>query len=95
MARDTYDAFEPRERGRFGDNESVRSNADVKSNLCDLDLILRQDRPLSIMVSRTDANGEKWVALPKSQIEFEYTNKAKGQVRVTLPEWLATRVKLI
>jgi len=101
--RDAFDAFQPRERGRFGDNESdsVRGNASVRSNLCDLDLILHNDNPSkkAIAVSlRGDTPSAQWAWLPRSMIEFEKTGvgvNGSALVRVTLPESLAKEKGLI
>jgi hypothetical protein len=87
--RDTFDAFAPRERGRFGDKERQRSGPRVTGAADLLDLTLRRgkDNPLSITVADPDKPGGKWISLPKSQIE--YVDKGHGIVVVTLPEWLA------
>lgn len=91
--RDTFDLFTPRERGRFGDNESsdTRVNAGVKSDLVDLDLSYCGQTEKALGVK--NAAVVKWIWLPKSMIQFEMTGK--GTVRVTLPEWLAKREGLI
>ena len=101
MSRNTFDMFTPPDRGRFGDNESVRGNDSVRSNLCDLDLILHNDNPSkqAIAVSlRGDTPFEQWVWLPRSLIEYEKTgigvNKS-ALVRVTLPEPVAKQKGLI
>lgn len=93
MTKDTYDMFDEgkRERGRFGDNESAaKPNAEFKSDLIDVDLSYSGQTPLAIRVK--DA-GKDWFYLPKSEIEFEMTGI--GQVRVTLPRWLAREKGLI
>lgn len=94
MIRDIYDAFHRNEdRGRFGDNESerVRGNDSVRSDLVEIVVLLRMEKPLAIAVSETD--GVKWRWLPKSQIEYEPIGK--GFVKVTLPQWLAQQKELI
>lgn len=93
--RDTYDRFQPRERGMFGENEYRREEV-TKSNLCDLDLILHNDNPAkkAIAVSldiRTPF--PKWSWLPRSLIEYERTGA--NTVRVTLPEGTAKEKRLI
>jgi hypothetical protein len=97
MGRDTFDMFEPPERGRFGDNEQHRPGRGPKvngaSDLIDLTLTLREERPVSIAVSDPAKPGTKWTWLPKSQIEFEHG--ASGMVVVTMPEWLAKDKQLI
>lgn len=104
--RDTYDLFRSKDRGRFGENECgnddpIRGNDSVRSNLCDLDLILHNDNPnkQAIAVSlRGDTPFAQWVWLPRSIIEYEKTgigvNKS-ALVRVTLPEPLANQKGLI
>jgi hypothetical protein len=89
MTRDTFDNFTPPDRGRFGENESesVRGNDSVRSNLCDLTLELKEERPLSIAVVDPAKPGMKWAWLPKSQIEFE--KKGPSVVEVAMPQWLA------
>lgn len=95
MIRDTFDAFQSPERGRFGDNESssIRGNDSVRSDLVDLTLILRSDKPLAIAVSDPASSKSAWIWLPKSKIEF--VPKGKGRVEVTLPSWLAKEKGLI
>lgn len=57
-----------------------------KARLHDLTLQLHHQTPDAILVSDDgDRDKAKW--LPKSQIE--YTEKEKGIVEVTMPEWLA------
>ncbi len=74
MTRDPFDQFQQPDRGLFGDNEqaSPRSNRQRVTNasdLIDLTLQLRQDRPLSLMVSDPSAGANaKWISLPKSLI---------------------------
>lgn len=99
--RDTFDMFQREDRGRFGDNESVRGNDSVRSNLCDLDLILHNDNPdkKAIAVSlRGDTPFSQWVWLPRSLIEYEKTGigvNGSALVRVTLPEYIAKEKGLI
>ena len=92
-SRDTFDMFTPPDRGRFGDNESVRGNDSVRSDLVDVTLILRDERPLAIAVSQMQGAGAKWIWLPKSKIEFE--RKANNVVVVTLPGWMAKEKGLV
>lgn len=89
MIRDTADMFEALDRGCFGDNESqsIRGNDSVRSNLVDVLVMLRDERPLAIAVTQMQGAGAKWIWLPKSKIEFE--KRSGGVVEVTLPEWLA------
>lgn len=87
MTRDTFDMFQAPDRGRFGENESasIRGNDSVRSDLVDLALVFRDERPLAIAVS--EFGRLKWIWLPKSKIEFEKTSATT--VNVTLPGWLA------
>lgn len=94
-SRDTYDRFQPRERGMFGENEYRREEV-TKSNLVDIDVFLHNDNPSkkAIAVSldiRTPF--AKWAWLPRSLIEYERTGA--NQVRVTLPERAAKEKGLI
>lgn len=74
MTRDTFDAFTPPERGRFGDNESrPRSGKGPRvtgaSDLLDLTLVLHHQTEKALLVS-ADGNEKRAAWLPKSQIEF-------------------------
>lgn len=78
--RDTFDMFDREDRGRFGDNESVRGNDDVRSNLIDLSLALHVETPAkgshnqgAILVS-DNGDETRAVWIPKSQCEFERKN---------------------
>lgn len=92
---DTFDRFQPSERGRFGDNE-IRRGEVRKSDLVDIDMALHVDRPAAVLVSlHGDRTAAVW--LPKSQIEVLMngpieTKKhgvAAQPCTVTLPQWLA------
>ena len=96
MSRDTFDMFAPPERGRFGDNESVRGNESGRSDLIDCAMVLHVERPMAALVSRAgDIASALW--LPKSQIELILTGpperKRNGRTvqpcTVTMPAWLA------
>ena len=95
--------FQPRERGRFGDNESdaIRGNDSVRSNLVDLDLILHNDNPVKKAIavsSRGDTPFEEWIWLARALIEYEARGRdADGSrmVRVTLPKGLAKQKGLV
>lgn len=101
MSRDSFDIFSPRDRGRFGDNESADDSRVVKSDLVDLDLLLHNDNPSkkAIAVSLNAATPfERWTWLPRSLIEVERTGEGVGRcpsIRVTLPEKLAKEKGLI
>jgi hypothetical protein len=80
-------------RGRFGDDE-VRGNDSVRSDLVDLTLQLRCERPSSIAVSDpAKPRAAPWTWLPRSQIEIE--KKSASVVVVTVPKWLAREKGLI
>jgi hypothetical protein len=98
--KDAFDRFQQPDRGRFGDNELASSSPtkDARSDLVNLDLILKNDRPRTKAIAVTrDGNSDDWIWLPRSQIEVE----AKGlgseghRVRVTMPRWLAKEKGLI
>lgn len=103
---DSFDRFQPPDRGRFGDNETSMTALERQrgrgprvtgaSDLCDLDLYLHNDNPSkkAIAVSLDPKTVfERWQWLPRSLIEYEAT--APGQVRVTMPEKLALEKGLI
>jgi hypothetical protein len=100
MPRDTLDMFNDGEhqRGRFGEDEEQHrpgrgQRVTGASDLIDLTLELKQDRPLSIGVVDPAKPGTKLVFLPKSQIEF--VAKGGGVVEVAMPSWLAKDKGLI
>ncbi len=93
--QDAFDRFQPRDRGRFGDNEladSIRGNDSVRSNLVDVNLLLRAQTPKAICVAKTPDGTETW--LPKSQVEF-VQHGGRDEIEVTLPKWLAKDKGLI
>lgn len=102
---DSFDRFAPRQRGRFGDDEFRRRNGGFVNDdyprrnqvervrMFECDMILRQDRPTSIMVSEEEGARAKWIALPKSQIQYEMSSTT--MVHITMPEWLAKEKGLI
>jgi hypothetical protein len=93
MSRDAYDMFKSPDRGRFGENEEQHRpgrgpRVTGASDLVDLTLTVRADRPKSVAVTDDTKVGAKWVWLPKSQIEI--VGLAAGNtVQITMPEWLA------
>lgn len=64
-----------------------------KNELTDVTVQLHHETHRAILVS-DDGDSEKAVWLPKSQCEFEQTDKP-GIVTVTLPVWLAKERRLI
>lgn len=101
MTRDTFDAFAPRDRGRFGENELRDDNTRVtKSNLVDLDLILHNDNPSKKAIAVSTHIGTpfaQWKWLPRSVIEYVRTGSVRNVVtiKVTLPEHMAKEKGLI
>lgn len=63
-----------------------------RSNLVDLTLIWCHETDLAIAVSEDD--GETWIWLPKSMIEYE-RDEDKGEVTITLPDKLAVEKGLV
>jgi hypothetical protein len=102
MVSDTFDKFQTKDRGLFGDNETeqVRPGRGPRvtgaSDLHDLTLILKAQTAKAIGVidpAKPELNNGQPIWLPKSQVEFEH-GKA-GTVVVTIPEWLAKDKGLI
>ena len=104
MSSRRSDLFEPtderfkrgeRERGRFGDNETIRGNDSVRSNLVDLKAYFVRSTEKGIGIARSDRAGPT-IWLPKSQIEIEPREPKGGAlIEVTLPSWLAREKGLI
>lgn len=93
MTRDLVDTFNRNaDRGRFGDQE-IRGNDSVRSDLIDLMLVLRLEKPKSIAVTLVEGDDVKWIWLPKVLIEFEI--KGPRLVNVTLSGRLAKEKGLI
>jgi hypothetical protein len=100
MTRDTFDHFQLRDRGLFGDNERRSDDRVERVNLCDLDLFCHNDNPSkqAIAVSTDMATPfDRWIWLPRSLIEYERTGAVRNvtTVRVTLPEKLAKEKGLV
>lgn len=109
MSGDTFDRFQPRDRGRFGDNERAPAGGRVSgaSDLHDVDVAFHHKTDRAILVS-IDGNAARAVWLPKSQVEFELvagryvdgTNRDGfacqfALARVTLPERLGKEKRLL
>lgn len=97
---DTFDRFQQRDRGRFGDNEHAPSSPsptrEARSNLCDLDVHLHHDKPEKKAIAVSLASNtpfERWIWLPRSMIEYELTGLKS--CRVTLPESFAQEKGLV
>lgn len=103
MTGDTFDKFQPPDRGRFGDNELAPAARGPRvtgaSNLKDLTLKLHHKTGAAVLVS-DGQNGHKPVWLPLSRIEIEDTGRIERiwnddyrhqapVIIVTLPEPLA------
>lgn len=99
MMHDSYDMFAPQDRGRFGENEQqVRPGRGPKvtgaSDLVDLTLVIRDERPKAIAVTDDAKPGCKWIWLPKSQVEI-VAQGVGGVCQITMPEWLAKEKGLV
>lgn len=106
MTRDTFDMFQDKDRGRFGDNELAssrdRQRVNGASDLVDLTLCLHVQTPKAIRVS-SDGDDARAQWLPKSQCEFGLIGKRRRSkqgiaveiVIVTCPEHLAKEKGLI
>lgn len=97
MTGDSFDRFQPQQRGRFGDNE-YRSEQPERlkggAKLHDLTLTLRNDKkPLAIAVTDPARRGSEWIWLPRSQIEIQSVTGTA--IVVTVPEWLAKEKGLV
>lgn len=98
MSRDLYDAFKPKDRGMFGENEcgndSDSPTKAARSNLVDLKLPYRNETERAVGVTDpARENSQEIIWLPKSQIEFQ--KLSPFFVEVTLPRWLAKEKGLI
>lgn len=95
------DMFTPRERGRFGDNESADNRGRAPrvtgaSDLIDLTVYLMMDKPEKKAIAiRDPAKGATapWVWVPRSMVE--YVTAEPGLILLTLPQWLAKDKGLI
>lgn len=88
--RDTFDRFQPRERGRFGDNES--DDRVERVELVRRNLVWRMDKGGATAFSREAGSGQQWIWLPRSQIRINEVSR--GPVpwcEVFLPRWLAEK----
>jgi hypothetical protein len=106
---DTFDRFQPPERGRFGDNEMAQPRSGPRvtgaSDLKDLELHQHAKTAKAVLVS-DGKHGSKPQWLPLSEVEIVDTGRS-GKiwnddrrswapiVIVTLPEWLAREKRLI
>ncbi len=98
---DTFDRFQPRERGRFGDNEMAPprgGRVTGASDLVDVTLIylctLRSGKAMGFGHDRKHVGPP--IYLPLSQIECEPKPTMNGQaIAVTLPQWMAKQKGLI
>lgn len=109
MIRDTFDAMQAPERGRFGDDESAqayRPRVNGASDLVDLSVALHAETDRAVLVSPNgDESRAAW--LPKSWLEIErrqsrFAGRRKNGrsaelpcIVITLPEWRAREKSLI
>jgi hypothetical protein len=107
---DTFDRFQPPDRGRFGDNEMAREPSRQPrftgaSDLKDIELKQHHKTLQAVLVSN-GRHDHKPVWLPLSHVEIEDTGRTERiwnddrrwsapVVIVTLPEWLAKAKGLI
>jgi hypothetical protein len=96
----TDDMFTPRERGRFGDNESADKRVRPQrvngaSDLVDLTVWIMMDDPnkKAIAIADPAKPTKTWIWLPRSQVE--YVKAEPGLIVLTLPQWLAKDKGLI
>jgi hypothetical protein len=97
----TDDMFAPRERGRFGDNESADNRGRAQhvngaSDLIDLTVWLMMDNPDKKAIAVCDPakpGKSPWIWIPRSQCE--YVKVEPGLISLTLPQWLAKDKGLI
>lgn len=110
MTGDTFDKFQPPERGRFGDNEAApeshtRPRVTGASDLKDIELLRHAVTERGILVSN-GRHGTKPQWLPLSQVEVEDTGRRERiwnddyrqsapVVIITMPEWLAREKELL
>lgn len=88
---DTFDKFQPPERGRFGDNE-IRGNDSVRSSLVDVTVtfVTATEKAIGVVAEGTKVGPTIYLA--KSLIEYEPREPRNGQtIEVTMPRWLAKR----
>src|SRR5216684_3483218 len=86
--RDTRSLFDPPSRGRFGDNEEeIRSNDSVRSDLHDLEVVLHYGTPKAVLVS-LDGKESKAQWLPRSLIEIDVDNKKRQEAEALFDSYL-------
>jgi hypothetical protein len=92
MMRDTFQRFQPQDRGRFGDNEQrdneverQPSKGGKKLHDLDCDVISHSERAVKV---RLHSNGRTdW--FPLSQCEVTPKEDGRGH-SIAVPEWLLT-----
>lgn len=86
--RDTYDRFQPQDRGRFGDNEYGSQEVEKRTGskkLHDLDCAVIERRERAVKV-RLQSNGRyEW--FPLSHCEVSAKENGRGH-SIAVPEWL-------
>ncbi len=106
MTRDTFDMFNPPERGRFGDNESSSKSPRRPAEIC-LDFVLHAETNKAILIS-PDGREANAAWIPKSpRVEIFRGSLSTGATRrsgqrvvlpvvtVSMPEGLARQKGLI
>jgi len=69
----------------------------MSRELVTLSLRVNRDEPTdqAILVTQDDGDSIKNRWLPRSEIEFEYTDQRHRLANVTMPEWLAIEKDLV
>lgn len=94
--RDTFERFQPRERGRFGDNEQSsevdRLPAKGGRKLHDLacDVLGQTERAVKVRLSSN--RRIEW--FPLAQVEVSRNEDGKGHT-IAVPEWILTQKGIV
>jgi hypothetical protein len=94
--RDTFERFQPRDRGRFGDSEQAdeveRLPAKGGRKLHDLDCVVLDRRERAVKVRLASNGRSEW--FPLSQVEVSSKEGGKDHV-ITVPEWILTQKGIV
>lgn len=103
---DAFDRFQPRERGRFGDNEYRRDQVE-RVRLADVECALVHETEKALLVTRDSTEqGATWLQKSKG-VEMERLGRAVGvlkkngrtinmpAVRLTMPEAYAVEKGMV
>lgn len=95
--RDTFDRFQPRDRGRFGDNETaVARKAAPAAVTVKVIFVTTARSGNAIGVAPLSGYIGPLIYLPTSQIKYEPKEPQNGErIAVEMPEWLAKEKGLI